>query len=374
MNTPTPAPPDAAMPSGVRAWNRFWFTPIDPTGFGFMRICCGLLVLYTHLVYSYDLYSYIGPHSWLDQDAQQYVRREVTMPEPPQRWTDPPQISADKGSFLWSIYFHVHDPVWVVVIHVGILAVMLLFTVGLWTRVTSVLAWAGAMQYVQRLPTNMFGMDTMMIILLLYMMIGDSGAALSLDRWLERRRQTRRGGVAPPLAPSWSANFAIRLVQVHFCLIYLVSGASKLQGPSWWNGTALWYCLANYNFAPMRVGVYDSFLTFLCQNLWLWELFLTGGVIFTLFNEICFTFLVWNKKWRPVMVTTSVLMHLGIGLVMGLVVFSLFMLTMVLAFVPPDQIRIYLDQIGERFRGRSQAKPPAPSRSSPPKELVLSRT
>ena len=62
------------------------------------------------------------------------------------------------------------------VIHVGILAVMLLFTVGLWTRVTSVLAWMGAMQYVQRLPTSMFGMDTMMIILLLYLMIGNSGA------------------------------------------------------------------------------------------------------------------------------------------------------------------------------------------------------
>ena len=195
-----------------------------------------------------------------------------------------------------------------------------------------------------------------------------------MDRWLERRRQTRRGGVAPPLPPSWSANLAVRLVQIHFCIIYFVSGTSKLLGASWWNGTALWLCLANYNFAPMRVGLYNWFLTFLCQNLWLWQLFMTGGVIFTLFTEISFTFLVWNKKWRPVMVTASVLMHLGIGLVMGLVVFSMFMFTMVLAFVPPDVIRIYLDQIGERFRGRFRAKPPAPSQSSPPKELVLTQT
>ncbi len=237
------------------------------------------------------------------------------------------------------------------------------------------------MQYVQRLPTSMFGMDTMMIILLMYLMVGDSGAALSLDRWLERRRERReagpkagRGGVTPPLPPSWSANFAVRLVQIHFCLIYFVSGTSKLLGPAWWNGTALWYCLANYNFAPMRVGLYDSYLTFLCQNYWLWQLFMTGGVIFTLFNEICFTFLVWNKKWRPVMVSTSVLMHLGIGLVMGLVVFSLFMFTMVLAFVPPDQIRLYLDQIGDWFRSRTKAKAPTPSRPIPAKDLAFMRS
>ncbi len=185
------------MPSWVRAWNRFWFTPIDPTGFGFMRICCGLLVLYVHLVYSYDLFSYIGPHSWMDPAAQQYVRKELPVAKPPTQWTDGPQVYPETGSFLWSIYFHVHDPFWVVVIHIAILAVILLFTVGLWTRVTSVLAWVGAMQYVQRLPTNMFGMDTMMIILLMYLMVGDSGAALSLDRWLERRRERREAGPGP---------------------------------------------------------------------------------------------------------------------------------------------------------------------------------
>ena len=54
-------------------------------------------------------------------------------------------------------------------------------------------------------------------------------------------------------------------MQVHFCIIYLVSGSSKLLGAAWWNGTALWLCLANYNFAPMRVGLYDQALIFLCQ-------------------------------------------------------------------------------------------------------------
>jgi hypothetical protein len=365
----TPSPADAAMPVWFRAWNRFWFTPIDPTGFGFMRVLCGLLVLASHLIYSYDLFSYLGPNSWLDEPTLNYIRKDTPVIHPPNNWTDNERPSNERGEYLWSIYFHVQDPFWIVVSHVAILAVILLFTVGLWTRVTSVLAWMGAMCFVQRLPTSVFGVDTMLIILMMYMMIGDSGAALSVDRWLERRRERREKGpnANPAPKPSWSANFAVRLLQVHFCMIYLVSGTSKLLGASWWNGTAMWYCLANYNFAPMRVGVYIGFLTFLCQNRWLWELFMTGGVIFTLFTEICFTFLVWNKKWRPVMVTCSILIHLGIGLVMGLVTFSLFMHVMVLAFVPPDQMRRWLDaQIFERFRGAIQPRvlPGAASRTA----------
>ena len=85
-------------------------------------------------------------------------------------------------------------------------------------------------------------------------------------------------------------------MQIHFCIIYFVSGSSKLLGPSWWNGTALWLCLANYNFAPMRVGLYNAFLTFLCQHRWLWESVMTASVMFTLFTEISFTFLVWNRS------------------------------------------------------------------------------
>ena len=38
--------------------------------------------------------------------------------------------------------------------------------------------------------------------------------------------------------PSVAANVALRLFQVHFCIIYINSGMSKLQGAAWWNGEA----------------------------------------------------------------------------------------------------------------------------------------
>ena len=60
---------------------------------------------------------------------------------------------------------------------------MVLFTVGLCTRVTSRAHLAGGGRRTSTATQQvLFGMDTMMNILLFYLMIGNSGAALSVDR------------------------------------------------------------------------------------------------------------------------------------------------------------------------------------------------
>src|SRR5262249_51380021 len=55
----------------VRAWERFWFTPADPTPLGLMRICAGIIILYTVVVQSFDLYELYGPDGWIDLRARQ---------------------------------------------------------------------------------------------------------------------------------------------------------------------------------------------------------------------------------------------------------------------------------------------------------------
>ena len=103
-----------------------------------------------------------------------------------------------------------------------------MLTVGLWTRVTSVLAWAASLNYIHRGQLILFGQDTMQTILITYLMIGPSGAALSLDALRKRYRAARAlmgsGGRPVPWAESalagpprsWLASFAIRLVQINF--------------------------------------------------------------------------------------------------------------------------------------------------------------
>src|SRR5207245_7634675 len=134
-----------------------------------------------------------------------------------------------------------------------------------------------------------------------------------------------------PPAPGVSANVALRLLQVNLCFIYLVSALSKLEGKTWWEGTAIWLTLANYEFSPMRFGPYMAFLRFLCDHRPLWSLVMGGGVIFTFMVELGFPFLVWNRRLRPFMVTLAVTMHTGIALSMGLRTFSMMMIVMDLA-------------------------------------------
>jgi hypothetical protein len=195
-------------------------------------------------------------------------------------------------------------------------------------------------------------------------MIGPSGAALSVGRWLERRRYRARTGQELPVPKLASATFATRLMQVQFCFIYLASGLSKLQGGAWWNGTALWGTVANTNFAPTNHGWYLQGLIFLSKHRALWEFVMGSGVAFTLVLEIGLPFMIWNRRLRPYLVVGSVLLHTGIGLTMGLVTFGLMMLCLVMSFVPPEAVEALLAGLRRWWEETVAARPvprPAPA-------------
>jgi hypothetical protein len=362
--------------SAVRGWNQFWFAPADPTRLGIMRICCGLVVLFIHVAYTQYLQEFMGKNAWADLQSINEYRLEQPWRLMPWDWkADPQKLSAkdkkeadymlkwyganprmawDKGYPAWSIWFEVTDPTWMMIIHCSFLAIFFCFTIGFCTRVTSILAWLAAISYIQRSPTTIFGMDTMMNILLIYLMIGPSGAALSVDRllsrwWTVRRARLDHLEIPPATVPELqvSANVALRMLQINFCFIYMASGLSKLLGAPWWNGTALWGTLSVYEYCPMQIGSYTALLKFLCEHRWLWETVMTGGVAFTLFTEIGFPFLVWNRKMRWFMITLAVMLHTGIALVMGLRTFSLLMYTMLIAFVPQDSVDRFRSWLGE---------------------------
>jgi len=369
------AEPAGLLVSMARSWDRFWFSRADPLPLGVIRIFTGLVILYVHLIYSMDLLAMVAPDGWLDRSATDYLRKEFPFYGVPNDWsmgTNKPAATGQKA--IWSVYFHLDDPAWIVATHVGFLTAMFLFTIGVATRLTAVLTWVGVMSYIQRLPVFMYGMDTIMNILCIYLIVAPSGATLSVDRLLQKWWARRKGLAPPPVKPSVSANFSLRLMQVHFCIIYLASGLSKLQGPAWWTGNAVWGTLANYSFAPMNWPVYVEFLRFLSEHRLLWEIIMTGGTYATLALEISFPFLVWRPKLRWLMLCGSVLMHTGIGLIMGLSTFSLFMLCLALAFVPAQTHHAFVNLLSHKFQGLGEffrAKKNRPVVSSQEKEPAL---
>jgi hypothetical protein len=346
-HTPVKPAPSATVSetlSGMaRAWERFWFAPANPTTLCVIRVAAGLVALYVMISYSFELLSFVGPHGWVDTTTMDFVRHKITINMPRDDWE--PGVKEYHGHILWSIFYHMRDPFWIWAFHGAAIAVAFLFAIGLWTRITSVLIWMITVNYTQRALTNTFGMDTMLNIALLYLMIGPSGACLSVDRLIEIWKAKRKGLAAPPVQPSASANFAIRLFQIHFCIIYLSSGFSKLMGTTWWTGTALWRTFLNYTFAPMENPAYMATLTWLAKHRLLWEIFMSGGVIFTFWTEIGFPFLVWLPKMRWIMLISAVLLHTGIGLFMGLVMFSMLMMILAFSFAPPEQVEAVLNQM-----------------------------
>ncbi len=274
---------------------------------------------------------------------------------------DPNRLIA-KGSPSWSLWFDVTDPGEMRLLHGIFLVISILFTLGICTRVTSALTWFAFLNYVHRAPEIQFGADTMMNIMLIYLMLGPSGAAVSLDRaigrWWSRhklsvinrwRRLWRLGPLQPneivtptfteQPQPSVGANLAVRLLQVHLCIIYFVAGVSKLLGNAWWNGTAVWGALANFEFAPMQYPLYNEVLRFLGHNEVVFFAFLFTGTYFTLAFEIGYAFLIWNNRFRWFYLAAAILLHGFIGVLMGLRTFALVMLVMNMAFLRPNEAR-----------------------------------
>ena len=373
-----------AARAAIGGWNHFWFAPADPIVLGLVRILVGLVGLYVQTQFTGDLVAFVGPNAWIDIQTQNEFRKEMPWPDRPDDWSefkpggqtrrkskerlteaereyierwdgyDPRELGA-QGMYSWSIWYHVTDTRWIYVVHGCVLVIFVLLTLGLGTRVVSVLAWLATVSYMHRHIGN-FGLDWIMSFMTLYLMIGVSGAALSLDRvmvhWWRCRASQRPGGAEREgedvPTESVSANFALRLIQVHICLVYLVSGLAKLKGGAWWNGTAVWGGLVNPELSPVHNQFYWDFLVWLSSDRMLWELFVTGATYFTLAFEISFAALIWNRWTRWLMISLAVVLHTGIAITMGLTTFSLVMLAAVASFIPPQTVHRWVDRFSRQ--------------------------
>jgi hypothetical protein len=303
-------------------WNRFWFTPVDPATLAVIRILSGAMLLYTHLVWGLALEDFFGPQGWLEPKAVQMALR---------------------GSYSWSYLWWCQTPLALWTVHGLALVVFALLTVGLFSRTMSVLAFIAAVSYTGRAHGALFGLDQINVMLTTYLMIGPSGATYSLDRWLKSRRG---GAPLPPAPPSVAANVALRLIQIHLCIIYLYAGMGKLTGLTWWNGMAMWQAVANLEYQSID-------LTWLAD----WPRLLNLLTHVTVFWELFYCVLIWPRATRPLMLALAVPMHLGIALCLGMVTFGLVMLIANLSFVAPGVVRAVLGRCRRLLTGA----PPAPT-------------
>lgn len=287
-----------------QGWNRFWFAAVDPATLGMLRIFTGAMLFYTHLVWTLGLEAFFGQNGWLPAETMAH-------------WPG-------HSSLKWSYFYHIHSTTLLWIVHIAALVVFALLTIGLFSRVVSVLAFLASVAYIHRALPAQFGLDDTLVMLAMYLMVGPSGGAFSVDRWLKRRRAK---GVLP-IEPSIGANISVRLIQIHMCVVYLFSGLAKLLGPAWRDGTAIWGAVANLEYQSMDA-------TWLVHHLWLVNV-LTH---ITIFWETFYCVIVWPRLTRPITLAIAAGVHLGIGMFLGMWTFGLAMLIGNAAFISPWVIR-----------------------------------
>ncbi|MDC1301693.1 HTTM domain-containing protein [bacterium] len=281
------------LTSWYTAWTTFWFTPSDPALLGILRILTGTLLTWSSVIWLCDQEGFFGQNGW--QSAGNVWRLND------QPWH-------------WSWYFVAQTPTagWLLAA-LSVLAALSL-SVGFFTRTAACIAFAGYISAVNRAPLNTFGFDDALGIMLVPMVIGSAGARFSVDGIFKKIR---------PI-PNIETTIAMRLIQVHLCIIYFFSGCGKLLGASWWEGTALWGAVANIQYRTID-------LTLLAWH----PLLVNALTLCALFWEISYVALIWPRLTRPIFLVTAVFVHLGIGLTMGMMEFGIAMLIANMAFLPP---------------------------------------
>lgn len=344
----------------------FFLAPRTAEMLAIVRIATGAMLCYIHCIWILDLTSFFGANALLNLEVLDTLHSK---------------------SYKWT-YLARTDSLAVALIHEVLAAIAgVLLAVGFATRWTSIAAWFLTLMTVHRLTPFLFGLDQITLMLALYLCLGRSASCWSVDAWLGARwrgaqlqegtgstrnepsidpsmgsaKRSARASVyadGSPTTPArlpvrasgivrwmgwdddgracWCNTLATRLIQLHLCVIYFFGGLGKLRGGMWWDGTAMWFSAASYEYQSLDLT-------------WIGYYPMLGAILthITLFWEVTYFALVWPKQTRPFVLAIAVMVHAGIAIFLGMITFGWMMIVANLAFVEPAWLRRYLVSNGK---------------------------
>lgn len=189
----------------------------------------------------------------------------------------------------------------------GIYVLSLLgMTLGWRTRLMTFMAWLTHFMLCNTSMAFGYGVETFMHVSLFYLLFSPCSEYLSLDAQAGRAGQQKINS---------QARFMIRVIQLHLCIVYFNAGIAKMLGVDWWQGEAVWYVFGNTNYSQFNLQFLAN-LPFIPKTLSWW----------TLLIESAFPIFIFVKLSRKFWIINIILLHIGIGLIMGLYMFGLIMI------------------------------------------------
>ena len=261
-------------------WRRWWFEPESPLNLGVCRL------LYFGLLFQHVTFQTRPVSHWA---------------------TIPPGFIRPVWLFA-KLHLHVAPPSVLLGLEIAWKASLLLSCVGLFTRVSTVVA-AALTLYMIGVPYNYGKVDHMTAILVFttgILALSRCGDAVSLDRLIRKRRDP-----SPP-APSGEYRWPVRMVWVLMSVLFFNAGMAKvLRGGLPW--------VTSDNFAVLLVQRhYMTSTPALDWGLWiakhplLFKTFAAGSILAELFLFLA----LFSRRLRWVLPWSLLAMQVGIGLLM----------------------------------------------------------
>jgi len=319
----------------VRAWLRnldhFWFGTGSPVAIGVIRILIGFWALTNLLMVSIDF------RAWFTERG--YVPFEFAMRKMPNLggrlsgpydWFQLP-FDVPRVSLVNFFGLGASEP-WMAFVYLLTIVAALTTTLGLWSRVSTILLALGMVTIHHRNGFIVHGGDTVMRVMVLYLAIAPSGAACSLDRIIGLWK-----GRLSPTVPSISL-WPQRLIAFNVALVYFTTFWHKMRGDLWRDGTATWY--------PARLNEFDRF--------WVPSFLDNPPVIYlttygTLATELALGTLVFFRPLRKWVLLAGLMMHAYIEYSMNIPLFAFVICSCYVAFYDGEEVTSWFRELGKKF-------------------------
>ena len=314
----------------VKLWNRFFFSEVSPLTVAAYRFLLGILVFNNFLLLLPDLYNFFGSRGWTSHDSV---------------------IAWTGMSGLTVFNFMPNNDTYLT----GCIAVFMLaaasLSLGFKPRLCAFILFLGLNSLYHRDPFILNAGDTYMRNTMFFLIFAASGNAISLNRWLERRRAKKIAGSASPPSGLDFDNYKpvsiwpLRLLQLDLALVYCHTFYKKFWGAPWYDGTAVYF--------SSRVEDLQRFpLPFIFDHLWTIK-FLTYSALAL---ELSLFTLIWFKATRYYVIAAAVCFHLTIDYHMNIPFFEWLMIISYVLFIEPKDLAWVLRIARARLQGKAVSK------------------
>ncbi|MFP5385110.1 MAG: HTTM domain-containing protein [Bacteriovoracia bacterium] len=298
------------MKKAIAAWDNFFFQERPTEGIALFRIMwMGLIFLYFILDLA-NIQDFYGPHAIVSLTT---VR--------------------DQFPYLQASLFHFfkpgYDAVYAIMTVYGLSLLASIF--GLFTRTSLLIALICMTSLHQRNIWLLSSSELLMRTITFLLIFSPCAHSLSVDAFLGRYFPSFRQ------KKEWSF-WSVRLIQIQISVIYLWTFWHKLKGETWIDGTAVYY-------ATRLEHLSNSSLPWLMDSTW----FLAALTWGTLILEFSLGILIWFKELRRPVIIAGVIFHLGIEYTMSIPFFELFMITLLVNFFTPEEMRGFVLKMQKTF-------------------------